>query len=140
MIAERRGCRYNQTIGLVLVEFSLPGNRVVFSFRIGDLGTKILEPHAYRSITVLETGRDKTMLHLGHFGPDRDHKPISGPGRKHRVPGTSHSFINRTWPENIGCSATSNQNRLGLENVKFILPYSKPNRSCDTLWVISIGQ
>ena len=94
VITERSGRGYGPTVGKILVQLIVTGNGVVLAQSIKHAGVEVLEPHAYRTVTVLEAGRHKAVLHLRHFGADGDHQSVGGTGGEHGVPGAANTFVN----------------------------------------------
>ena len=138
MIAQRGRSGDRRPVGLVLVQLGGARFRVVLTQRVQHLGVEVLEPHAYRTIPVLEPGGNEAVLHLGHLDAGRDHEAVCRAGGENGVPGAAQALADGPRTEDVGGAAGGDDDHRGAEDVELVVAHREARCAGDLVRVVVI--
>jgi hypothetical protein len=113
---------------------------VLFAQAVLRIGLEVQEVRTDRAVTVLEARQHDAVFHLGHLRAGIDQKPVRRPGRPRRVPDATRALADRPRLEDHGCTAGSDDDRLGLEYVVVTGTHVEANGAGDPVFLRFVHQ
>ena len=96
----------------------VPRRLVVIPVGVFGISLEVQKVCPDRTIAILESSENDSILHLRHLGPDENGQCVGRSAAPRGIPGSSHTFTNRARFEDVRRTTGSHDDSLRAEHVE----------------------